>query len=43
MMYFDPSIEGYNQYRNGIHMNCYTGILHGIGMPIATIIRNLDI
>lgn len=37
MFYFDPSIKGYNQYRNGIHMNCYTGILHGIGMPIASV------
>lgn len=36
MVYLDLSINGYNTFRSHIHQNCYTGILHGICMPIAT-------
>jgi hypothetical protein len=31
----DISQRGYDIYRNGIHMNCITGIIHGLLMPVA--------
>lgn len=36
VVYFDPTMTGYNAFRYIIHRNCYTGILHGIGILIAT-------
>ena len=36
-LYFNPTLAGYNQYRNGIHINCITGFLHTIFMPLATL------
>ena len=36
MLYFDYTMKGYEQYRSGVHTNCWTGLLHTLFMPVAT-------
>ena len=35
MVYFDYTLAGYDSYRDGIHINCITGLLHTLLMPVA--------
>jgi len=36
ILYFNPTLEGYNTFRV-FHSECINGLIHTVGMPIATI------